>query len=236
MVRVIPSAARVLLNFIGDIEAPQGYDTIYGNNQSKLDKPITKMTLDELIVAQPSFTNRFKSSASGRYQFMMATLKDLKRTEMLDGRQVFSPAFQDELGLALLERRGYSKWRAGSISDTQFMINLAKEWASLPVPVAMAGQHRQLTAGQSYYAGDALNKSLVSVAKFQAALAAAREAGEIASKAQKDAQNSLPSTPEPTAPEPTAPETPPKLEPVKMPKWRELLVLALETLAGLLKK
>ena len=39
--------------------------------------------------------------------------------------------------------------------------NLAMEWASLPVLIACQGAHRRVAAGETYYAGDKLNRALV---------------------------------------------------------------------------
>lgn len=170
MDRTVPAGAALLLDFIGGIEAPRGYDVIYGNNQDKLPKPITKMTISELIDAQASFTKRFKSSASGRYQFMRATLQDLSRELGLRGTQVFDANFQDRLAFHLLKRRGYEDYMSGKISRAEFGKRLAQEWASLPVLTAVKGAHRDLKRGQSYYAGDPLNKSLVSPEKVEVVL------------------------------------------------------------------
>ncbi len=170
MDKTVPAGAAILLDFIGDIEAPRGYDVIYGNNQNKLPTPITKMTIGELIDAQASFTKRFKSSASGRYQFMRATLQDLSRELGLRGTQVFDANLQDRLAFHLLKRRGYEDYMSGKISRAEFGKRLAQEWASLPVLTAVKGAHRDLKRGQSFYAGDALNKSLVSPEKVEAVL------------------------------------------------------------------
>ena len=59
---------------------------------------------------------------------------------------------QDRLATALLERRGYSKFLNGAISEARFMRNLSQEWASLPKDMG----------GASYYAGDGLNRALTS--------------------------------------------------------------------------
>lgn len=177
MDRTVPAGAALLLDFIGSIEAPRGYDTIYGNNQNKLPKPITKMTLGELIDAQASFTKRFKSSASGRYQFMRATLQDLSRELGLRGTQVFDDDLQDRLGYHLLIRRGYNDFIAGKISRTEFGKRLAQEWASFPVLAAVQGRHRKLQRGETFYAGDALNKALVTPAKIEAVLNKVKTAG-----------------------------------------------------------
>ena len=177
MDKTVPAGAALLLDFIGGIEAPRGYDVIYGNNQDKLPKPITKMTIGELIDAQASFTKRFKSSASGRYQFMRATLQDLSNELGLRGSQIFDADLQDRLGYHLLIRRGYNQYISGKISRTEFGKRLAQEWASLPVLAATKGDHRQLARGQSYYTGDPLNKALVTPAKIEAVLEQVKAAG-----------------------------------------------------------
>lgn len=167
---MVSSSANLLLDFIGDIEAPQGYGTIYGNNQRKLKKPLTSMTLDEVIKAGPGWTRSYRSSAAGRYQFMNATLKGLKTELKLTGKERFDADFQDELGLVLLRRRGYDQYVAGKIGRTEFGKRLAMEWASLPVLAKTRGAHQDVSRGQSYYAGDALNKSLIKPASVEAIL------------------------------------------------------------------
>lgn len=162
MDRTIPAGAAVLLNFIGNVEAPRGYDTIYGNNQGRLPKPITRMTLEEVQNYQPVWSRRYGSSASGRYQFMHATLKGLIKELRLRPGQFFDADLQDRLAFHLLKRRGYEQFMAGKMSLGDFAARLAMEWASLPVLHKRSGAHREITRGQSYYAGDGVNKALVS--------------------------------------------------------------------------
>jgi len=52
-----------------------------------------------------------------------------------------------------------------------FALNLAKEWASFPVLAETFGQKRKVTRGQSYYAGDGVNKALVPPGDVEAVLA-----------------------------------------------------------------
>lgn len=170
MDRTVPTGAALLLDFIGGIEAPKGYGTIYGNNQAKLPAPLISMTIGDVIDAQKSWTRRFKSSACGRYQFMRATLVDLSKELHLLGNQVFAPDFQDRLAFHLLKRRGYEAFMAGKISRTEFGKRLAQEWASLPVLAPTQGGSRKVTRGQSFYAGDGLNKSLVKPETVEALL------------------------------------------------------------------
>lgn len=159
----IPVSAMVLLNFIGDIEAPQGYDTIYGNKQSTLRTPVTKMTVGSLLKVMPVWSRKHGSSATGRYQFMKHTLEDLIAQKALKTSEVFTKRVQDRLAYFLLNRRRFDRYVASppTISRNEFGRNLAKEWASLPVLVGCKGSKRSVSRGQSYYAGDKRNKALV---------------------------------------------------------------------------
>lgn len=183
MDKTVPTGAALLLDFIRQTETGRSdrasYDVIYGHNQGKLPRPITSMTLGELIDAQASFTTRFKSSASGGYQFMRATLQDLSRELGLRGTQVFDPDLQDRLGYHLLKRRRYNDFVSGKISRTEFGRRLAQEWASFPVLAATKGAHRQLKRGQNYYTGDPLNKALVTPAKVEAVLNKVKTTGAV---------------------------------------------------------
>ncbi len=182
----VPLHAQNLLDFIGDIEAPQGYDTIFGNRQGNLPIPLTQMTYGNIIDAQANWGSKTwvrnnwghktASSAAGRYQFMRATLQDIaKEVRTIDGRAIFSSGLQDRLGYYLLLRRGYADFISGKLNLVQFGLNLAKEWASFPVLSATAGQHRDVTRGQSYYAGDGLNKSLIKPEQVEQRLRHVRE-------------------------------------------------------------
>lgn len=161
----VPPNAAILLEFIRKTETGHAgavaYETIYGHNQGKLPKPLTKMTVNEVIAAGPGWTRAYKSSAAGAYQFMHATLKDLKAAEGLTGGETFTPALQDRLGLALLKRRGFAGFMGGTIGLHAFGLGLAREWASFPVLADTKGAHRAVARGETYYAGDKLNKALV---------------------------------------------------------------------------
>lgn len=163
----IPAAAAHLLDFIGRTEAPRGYDTVYGNRQTKMRKKITAMTFDDVVALSKDYGKKYGSGAVGRYQFMnytldkVGTVEDIKGEMGLTGRELFNPDLQDRMALHLLVRRGYDRFIAGRMTLTSFGLSLAKEWASFPVLRAVKGQKRQVTRGQSFYAGDGLNKSLV---------------------------------------------------------------------------
>lgn len=190
MDKTVPAGAAILLDFIYRTDAgkapPECYDVIFGNRQSRLAKPITQMTLGDLIDAQKNWSSKAwvkknwgyssASSASGAAQFMRATLQDLSRELGLRGTLIFEPNFQDRLAYHLLKRRGYDEFMSGTITRTEFGKRLAQEWASLPVLAAAKGAHRDLKRGQSYYSGDALNKALVSPEAVEAVLDRAKAA------------------------------------------------------------
>ncbi|RWX71882.1 peptidoglycan-binding protein, partial [Mesorhizobium sp. M2A.F.Ca.ET.039.01.1.1] len=174
MDKTVPSGAAMLLAFIGGIEAPHGFDTVYGNNQARLPKPLTSMTIDEVIAAGPRWTRSFGSSAAGFLQFMRATLIRLKKKLGLSGKELLDGPMQMALGYELLKERGFAEFMAGTKSRTAFGLGLAQEWASFPVlapTVKGSGKaKRTLKRGQSYYDGDGVNKVLIAPAKVEAML------------------------------------------------------------------
>lgn len=144
-----PDAAR-LLDFIAGPESKGNYNAVFGNSNSTAD--LSKLTLNEVLKQQQASVKKGSpSSAVGRYQFLRKTLMGLKRKMGLTGEEKFTPELQDKLALQLLEQRGYSRFKSGKMGLQTFAANLAKEWASLPDP----------KTGRSFYAGDGLNKSLV---------------------------------------------------------------------------
>jgi len=173
MDKTIPHPAAKLLNFIYETEtgktAPGCYDVIFANRQNRLAKPVTKMTIGEVLASQKIQRNWAKpaSSATGAPQFMYNTLIGLKKELGLRMGQVFDGNLQDRLAYHLLKRRGYLQYMDGSISRSEFGKRLAMEWASFPVLENTQGAHRKLVRGQSYYAGDSLNKSLTSPATVE---------------------------------------------------------------------
>jgi hypothetical protein len=133
---------------------------------------------------------------------MRATLEDLSRELGLRGTQMFDADLQDRLAYHLLKRRGYEAYISGRINRTEFGKRLAQEWASLPVLAKTlggakdkAGNLRTVERGQSFYAGDGLNKSLVTPERVEAVLDKVKA---VASKAPSPAPSQP--TPQPSAP------------------------------------
>lgn len=159
-----------LLALIGSVEAPKGYDQVYGgiSRRDQPPRPLTTMTVDEVLAWQDSIDPRYQSEAAGRYQVLEDTLRGLRDSGQVSGSALFNARTQDHIGNILLERRGLSDFRAGRISQTQFGQNLSQEWASLP---ALTRDRSGRTAtGQSYYAGDGLNRAHVTISRITDAL------------------------------------------------------------------
>ena len=219
MDKTVPRGAAILLDFIRATEVGRSdrasYDVIYANKQHKLPKPLTSMTYGEIVDAQKAWSKNHGSSAAGGYQFMRATLQGIaNEIKAISGADVFTPDLQDRLGYHLLRRRGYDQFVSGQIGIVEFGKRLAQEWASFPVLQPTKGAKRTVARGQSYYAGDGLNKSLVSPEKVEAVL-----------------RNVLAS-----AREPSLPDAPPvKIEPQPIPVGNWLAKL-LQALASLFKR
>ncbi len=196
MDKTVPAPAAKLLDFIGDTEVgrkpPEAYNVVYGHNKTL--RPIVEMTVDEVIAAQSGFTRDFGSSATGRYQFMKATLEGLKKELGLRAVQLMSGNLQDRLAYHLLKRRGYERWIAGKLSDEAFALHLAMEWASFPVLFSTRGAHREVKRGQSYYAGDGVNKALVSPEKIEDLLVLAKATPLGETQSTKEPAMSFPNT------------------------------------------
>lgn len=167
----IPPGAAILLNFIGKLESGMNYDVIYGEHQASLPHPITTMTLAQLTTAQRDWGQRWGSSAAGAYQMMPPTIIGLYAPMLLSGTEVFTPNLQDRMGYELLLRRGYRHFMERSLTTIDFGRQLAGEWASMPVLFKTQGAHRVVAAGETYYAGDRLNRALATPAAVDALLA-----------------------------------------------------------------
>jgi muramidase (phage lysozyme) len=242
----IPAGAMVLLRFIAETETgrepPECYEVVFGHNQRKMKKPLTQMTLDEVEADGPRRTKAYGSSAAGAYQFMRdtldkpGTLQDLEGELKLTGKEIFNSELQDLLGYHLLKRRGYIDFVRGKIGRVAFAKRLAQEWASFPVLTATKGAHRQLTRGQSYYAGDGLNKALISPEKVEKILNQVLAVHSHAEPAPIPAPRPAPApapqpVPEPAVAGPQSQATPEKTADVRDPLVG-ILLLAIAAMSG----
>lgn len=129
-----------ILSLIGKTEGTdrgEGYNETLGYGAYTGGKVnLVGMTLDEVDALQTKMLrhkdNSWNSSAVGRYQIVRTTLRSLRKELGLKGTERYDAKMQDRLAMALLERRGLSRWQAGRMSDDAFLNSLAQEWASLP--------------------------------------------------------------------------------------------------------
>lgn len=152
---------RKLLDYIGQFESAGGdYNIVYGGYTEELDKPLTEMTVDEVLALQEKMKSS-GSSAVGAYQMINSTLKEELKNGKISGDTLFTPKLQDTLILNRLRRiRGLDEFLAGKKTPEEFGLLLSKEFASIPNP----------ETGKSYYDGDGLNKSLTDVDSMLTAL------------------------------------------------------------------
>lgn len=161
---VIPQTAYApLLETIAKGESRDNYDAHYGNAGNSAIR-FTDMTVAEVLEWQAAFVRQGSpSSAVGRYQFIRPTLAGLVKQLRIDPQARFDAALQDRLAIALLERRGSRAFVGKALTREQFAAELAKEWAALP---RVIGDDPH----ESYYDGDGLNKSRISIDEVYRAL------------------------------------------------------------------
>ena len=97
---------------------------------------LTSMTLDQVAQVQKTMlANGASSTAVGRYQFLQDTLKTLTGQLNLDpSKTKFTPEVQDRLADQDIKNRGGDRFRQGLMSAHDFIMGLAKEWASVADP------------------------------------------------------------------------------------------------------
>jgi len=143
-----------LLSLIAAAEAgAAGYDAVQHGARIRPPAAPTQMTLGQIdawIRATPG-----QPHAIGRYQFIPATLRRVAAVKGYGADTPFSPEVQDQLAMVLLNQAGYVDFVTGGLPRNDFMYNLARIWAGLPLP-----------NGQSYYQGYAGNAATMTWAAF----------------------------------------------------------------------
>ena len=131
----------LVLNLISSAESNvggknRGYDAIYGGRNPK----ILNMTLEELYKdmkkrAPNGLGNKGSKEASGRYQFMYTTLKEVAEDRLyLDPKKTkFDKKTQDRLvRWHLFNYNGMGEWLNNRMSNDDFLFRLARTWRGLP--------------------------------------------------------------------------------------------------------
>jgi muramidase (phage lysozyme) len=142
------SRRQVVKELIASRESGGDYDIMYGGKKT----PLTRMTIGEVIAYQEMLAKKGdKSTAAGKYQIILKTMKDLSKKNPKDfgPDKLFDAEAQEWAADTLMDRRGWKDFESGKKSTEDMALELAKEWASLPNPAT----------GASYYEKDGLNKS-----------------------------------------------------------------------------
>ena len=152
----LPAGPRIeqLYALIEFAESPAlGYDAIHHSARKRTGKKPTRMTLAEIhswIEATPG-----QHHAIGRFQIIPSTLARLQSRLGLPGSTRFSRETQNRMAALLIADAGYAEFRAGRLSLSGFMDNLARIWAGLP-----------LASGKSAYHGYAGNRATITRAFY----------------------------------------------------------------------
>ena len=156
--------ADCILDFVAWHESAGNYNAVIGNAHATADLSMYPVAgiyaLQDRLVASGR-----PSSAVGRYQIIKATLTSLVASKRIDTAARFTPALQDQLGVALLNKRGHQDWLNGDIDDAEYAHRLSLEWASLPDPQ---------NDGRSHYDGVGPNHAGTTLADVYSMLARAR--------------------------------------------------------------
>ena len=147
-----PDVTAGILALVRALESPEGYDGRERRNPVPPPRPLTRMTLGEVL----SWQSRARragapSTAAGAYQIIHATLERLVAGHGLDRGALFGPATQDRLARLLVAECGDPGPPA---RHPRFADCLAGIWAALPLAT---GPGR----GRSAYHGVAGNRALV---------------------------------------------------------------------------
>jgi hypothetical protein len=163
------SLLRPVLDLIGDGETHGNYNA-YAGHGDNLDSPrLTGMTVNAILEWQKSYlASGHPSAIVGKYGLTRNSIQGAVTTLALSGDELFDSSAQDIIAVWFMERRGLNEFLSGALSAEDFGTNLAKEWASLPVLKDLDGG--RIKVGQSFYAGNGLNKALISADRLLLAL------------------------------------------------------------------
>ena len=140
-----------MLDLIGGLEAPGGYDTVWRGARHPPPRPVSRMTVGEVLDWQGSaILAGSASTAAGRYQIIRPTLQALVDGGVVSRSDRFDAATQDRLARHLLREAGYRDGeRSAEVADA-----IARIWASLPRTSGPG-------AGHSFHEGIAGNHALI---------------------------------------------------------------------------
>ena len=162
---------RPLLQYIQRHEAPKGYNQVWGGIRSihHPPRPLTAMTIGQVLAWQDSIDHLYMSEAAGAYQVMEDTLREYYAPAGLTLDTQFNEATQDAFAVYLMKRRGLLRYLRGEWGADKLANALAYEWASLPF---VSGPKK----GRGAYDGDGLNKAVKDISGYLRAVEAVMQA------------------------------------------------------------
>lgn len=183
-----PTEGKGILDFIGSGEGTYTSsnrgtigDDIIGSTRSttRNGKALNEMTIGEIQALQdiddPNDPNRL--FAVGKYQVIPSTMDIVVNGLDLSPDQVFDAATQDKIATFLISKkrpRLGDFLAGGETSLDRAMLEMAKEFASIPVPYDVKKGSRTIKAGESYYDDEGGNDARHSIEETRNMLLAAR--------------------------------------------------------------
>jgi len=162
-----------LLSLIASRESNGNYNAHFGKAGNQNNPRFTTMPVKEVRRWQDDFiADGSDSSAVGKYQIIRTTLDAIIGRLKLDGSEIFDENLQDNMAMNLLQVRKLDEFLSKTIDIVRFGNNLAMEWASFPVLSNLTNDKGRLVhRGQSFYAGDGLNKAHIMPEQIEDVLA-----------------------------------------------------------------
>nr|MBP3723981.1 hypothetical protein [Campylobacter sp.] len=148
---------------IGKYESNNNYNIANALHPYRsLNLQLTQMTLAEIRSRQQRGTNILH--ATGRFQVIGVTLGDAVKTLGLNLSANYDKFMQDKIFteyLVYTKRKGLGNYLFGSSNDVEkASLQVAQEWASMPVPPGYKTNKGAVSDGSSaYYGGDGVNPS-----------------------------------------------------------------------------
>jgi hypothetical protein len=143
----VTASPEQVRSFIRHHEATGNYDRYYAGIPTSPPRPLTQMTVGEVMAWQDSLRN-LRSTAVGAYQIIKNTLRMLVRDNGIDRNALFDQTMQDHLADLLL-----AECEPQRRNVTAYGNCIARIWAAFPL---LSGPEQ----GKSVYHGIAGNRAL----------------------------------------------------------------------------
>jgi muramidase (phage lysozyme) len=140
------------------------------------ERKLTELSVGEVLEWGETRIKQGKGTAAGKYQIIKSTLEGLVKQGAVSKTEMFTPETQEKLFTSLLPQQAInyiSGKTSGKESEDEAILAISKVWAAVPIPYDIP--NRGLKAGQSYYAGDNVNKALMPVDTIRSALQKSKE-------------------------------------------------------------